>query len=62
MTISSSEMKSRLIYAKHFTKKVLCDAYLFALKFDKSKMAQDDSKEIESYRRNHVQKLSELRK
>ena len=44
-------MKNKLLYAKHFVKKSFCDAYLFFYKSDK---------EIEGYRRNHVEKLKAL--
>lgn len=55
-------MNQRITIAKHTAKKLLCDAYLFVLRFDKSEKAKTDAREIDGYRRNHIQKLKELRK
>ncbi len=44
-------MKNKISYAKHFFKKILCDAYLSLY----------SDREIESYRRNHIEKMNGLK-
>jgi hypothetical protein len=45
-------MLNKLIYVKHLAKKTFCDVYLLVF----------EDTEIEGYRKNHVERLKELKR